>query len=194
MVTKDFAIDEIGSAIHAHLILSTAPPPTPSSASASSGAAGAVASAAASTKQTSQPKANIKEKSGTPEINPATATTTAGSINSPYDRWTLQDESTLNYGYLSKTGGQGMDESANSDSTPNKGGGYYLTTAINYTNGPPHMGHAYEATTADVIARFQRLKGDQPAYFVTGTDEHGQKIANTAADAGKEPMDICNQV
>ena len=55
------------------------------------------------------------------------------------------------------------------------------------------MGHAYEAATADVIARFARLKGDKPAYFVTGSDEHGQKIANTAADQGKEPIDICNQ-
>jgi hypothetical protein len=72
--------------------------------------------------------------------------------------------------------------------------GFYITTAINYTNGPAHMGHAYEAATTDVIARFQRLKGTHPTYFVTGADEHGQKIANTAADQGKEPIDICNTV
>jgi methionyl-tRNA synthetase len=78
--------------------------------------------------------------------------------------------------------------------TTTAGGGFYITTAINYTNGPAHMGHAYEAATADVIARFQRLKGTHPAYFVTGADEHGQKIANTAADLGMEPLDICNKV
>mmetsp|Transcript_25057 Transcript_25057/g.72083 ORF Transcript_25057/g.72083 Transcript_25057/m.72083 type:complete len:759 (-) Transcript_25057:79-2355(-) len=103
----------------------------------------------------------------------------------PYDRWGLREESDIPYGHLSKTGGQGIAEAT--------GGGFYITTAINYTNGPAHMGHAYEAATSDVIARFQRLKGEQPAYFVTGSDEHGQKIANTAADQGKEPIDICNK-
>ena len=103
-----------------------------------------------------------------------------------YDRWGLRDVSEINYGHLSKTEGAGIADSPD--------GGFYITTAINYTNGPAHMGHAYEAATADVIARFQRLKGTQPAYFVTGADEHGQKIANTAADQGKEPIDICNKV
>jgi methionyl-tRNA synthetase len=56
------------------------------------------------------------------------------------------------------------------------------------------MGHAYEATTSDALTRFARLKGEGPVYFVTGSDEHGQKIANTAADQGKEPIDICNKV
>jgi methionyl-tRNA synthetase len=102
-----------------------------------------------------------------------------------YNRWTLLDDSTLDYGYLAKTGGAGIIESVES--------GYYITTAINYTNGPAHMGHAYEAATTDVIARYHRLTGDRPAYFVTGSDEHGQKIANTAADLGKEPIDICDQ-
>lgn len=53
-------------------------------------------------------------------------------------------------------------------------------------------GHAYEATTTDVIARYQRLIGDKACYFLTGTDEHGQKIANTASDLGKQPIDICD--
>jgi hypothetical protein len=103
-----------------------------------------------------------------------------------YDRWSLLDESTIDYGHLAKTGGAGIEKSAD--------GGYYITTAINYTNGPAHMGHAYEAATSDAIARFERLKGDRPAYFVTGSDEHGQKIANTAADEGKVPIEICDKV
>lgn len=105
-----------------------------------------------------------------------------------YDRWNLRNESDVDYGHLHKTQGAGIAE------TTTAGGGFYITTAINYTNGPAHMGHAYEAATADVIARFQRLKGTHPAYFVTGADEHGQKIANTAADLGMEPLDICNKV
>ena len=72
---------------------------------------------------------------------------------------------------------------------------FYITTAINYTNGPAHMGHAYEAATSDAIARFVRLQGSHHStYFVTGADEHGQKIANTAAAIGQEPMEICDKV
>ncbi len=107
------------------------------------------------------------------------------STPSPYDRWSLREESEVDYGHWNKTLGAGIADAPS---------GFYITTAINYTNGPAHMGHAYEAATTDVIARFQRLKGMQPTYFVTGADEHGQKIANTAADQGKEPIDICNTV
>ena len=117
--------------------------------------------------------------------------TTPSGIATDYNRWTLRDESEIIYGHLSKTHGAGILAYA-----PEEGGsgGFYITTAINYTNGPAHMGHAYEAATSDVIARFQRLKGTHPTYFVTGADEHGQKIANTAADLGMEPVDICNKV
>ena len=104
-----------------------------------------------------------------------------------YGRWSLRDESTLDYGNFHKTGGAGI-----SSATANKA--FYLTTAINYTNGPAHMGHAYEATTSDAISRFHRLKGEGPVYFVTGADEHGQKIANTAADLGQLPIEICDKV
>ena len=52
---------------------------------------------------------------------------------------------------------------------------FYLTTAIDYVNGSPHLGHAYEKVLADVIARTRRMLG-QEVYFLTGTDEHGQKI------------------
>ena len=103
-----------------------------------------------------------------------------------HDRWTLLNDDTIDYGYLAKTGGAGIQDTDH--------GGFYLTTAINYTNGPAHMGHAYEAATSDVISRYHRLKGDQPCYFVTGADEHGQKIANTAEGEGKQPQEICDKV
>ena len=60
---------------------------------------------------------------------------------------------------------------------------FYVTTAISYPNGPPHMGHAYEAIATDVIARFKRLDG-YDVFFLTGTDEHGLKIQQTAARQG----------
>jgi hypothetical protein len=60
---------------------------------------------------------------------------------------------------------------------------YYITTAISYPNGPPHIGHAYEAIATDAIARFMRLDG-YDVYFLTGTDEHGQKMQQTAAREG----------
>jgi hypothetical protein len=109
-------------------------------------------------------------------------------------RWTLLDDSTIDYGYLAKTGGAGIQQQQDSDNGGGSGGGFYLTTAINYTNGPAHMGHAYEAATSDVICRYHRLKGNQPCYFVTGADEHGQKIANTAESEGKTPQEICDKV
>src|SRR5690606_24980488 len=60
---------------------------------------------------------------------------------------------------------------------------FYVTTAISYPNGPPHIGHAYEAIATDAIARFRRLEG-YDVFFLTGTDEHGQKIQQTAARQG----------
>jgi methionyl-tRNA synthetase len=60
---------------------------------------------------------------------------------------------------------------------------YYITTAISYPNGPPHIGHAYEVIATDAIARFKRLDG-YDVYFLTGTDEHGQKIQQTATREG----------
>ena len=64
------------------------------------------------------------------------------------------------------------------DKTP-----YYITTAISYPNGVPHIGHAYEAIATDAIARFKRLDGFD-VFFLTGTDEHGQKMQQTAAKEG----------
>lgn len=68
---------------------------------------------------------------------------------------------------------------------------FYLTTAIAYTNGFPHIGHAYEFLTSDIIARYHRLFGKK-VFFLTGSDEHGQKVANSAAAAGRTPIDHCN--
>src|SRR5438046_9425564 len=68
---------------------------------------------------------------------------------------------------------------------------YYITTAIAYPNGAPHIGYGYEIITTDAIARFKRLDG-YDVFFLTGTDEHGIKIAQTAAKEGtppKQPVD-----
>jgi methionyl-tRNA synthetase len=71
----------------------------------------------------------------------------------------------------------------NKDNMPNKKNSFYITTAISYPNGPPHIGHAYEAVATDAIARFMRLDG-YDVFFLTGTDEHGQKMQQTAAKEG----------
>ena len=63
---------------------------------------------------------------------------------------------------------------------------YYITTAISYPNGAPHIGHAYEAIAADVIARFQKAQG-RDVRFQTGTDEHGLKMAQAARTEGNDP-------
>ncbi|HME87914.1 MAG TPA: methionine--tRNA ligase [Chthoniobacterales bacterium] len=60
---------------------------------------------------------------------------------------------------------------------------FYITTAIDYTNSPPHIGHAYEKVLADVIARYHRLKGEK-VFYLTGVDQHGQKVQQSAAKAG----------
>jgi methionyl-tRNA synthetase len=70
---------------------------------------------------------------------------------------------------------------------------FYITTAISYPNGPPHIGHAYEAIAADVIARFQRLRG-RDVFFLTGTDEHGLKMAQAARDLGIEPYALADEM
>jgi methionyl-tRNA synthetase len=66
---------------------------------------------------------------------------------------------------------------------------FYITTAIDYTNSPPHIGHAYEKVLADVIARYHRLKGDK-VFFLTGVDQHGQKVQQSAAKAGVAPAEF----
>jgi len=70
---------------------------------------------------------------------------------------------------------------------------FYLTTAIDYANGDPHLGHAYEKVLADVIARRKRLLG-HPTHFLTGLDEHGQKVQQTALQRGVEPQAQVDEV
>ena len=65
-------------------------------------------------------------------------------------------------------------------------GKYYLTTAIAYTSGKPHIGNSYEIVMADAIARYKRQQG-YDVFFQTGTDEHGQKIEEKAMQAGVTP-------
>lgn len=66
---------------------------------------------------------------------------------------------------------------------------FFLTTAIDYTNGAPHIGHAYEKVLADVIARYHRLKGEK-VFFLTGVDQHGQKVQQSAQKEGVSPQEF----
>ena len=66
---------------------------------------------------------------------------------------------------------------------------FYITTAIDYTNSAPHIGHAYEKVLADVIARYQRLKGEK-VFFLTGVDQHGQKVQQSATKEGIAPEEF----
>jgi len=70
---------------------------------------------------------------------------------------------------------------------------FYITTAIDYTNGRPHIGHAYEKVCADAIARFKRLDG-YDVFFLTGTDEHGQKVQRNAEAQGKTPKSFVDEI
>ncbi len=70
---------------------------------------------------------------------------------------------------------------------------FYITTAIDYANGAPHLGHAYEKVLTDVVARYKRLAGEQ-VHFLTGIDEHGQKVVQTAAAQGTTPEELTNRV
>jgi len=72
-------------------------------------------------------------------------------------------------------------------------GRFFLTTAIDYANGEPHMGHAFEKIGADCIARYRRLRGDD-VWFLIGMDEHGQKVAQTAAELGLSPQALTDQL
>jgi methionyl-tRNA synthetase len=70
---------------------------------------------------------------------------------------------------------------------------FFITTAIDYTNSPPHIGHAYEKVLADVIARYHRLKGEK-VFFLTGVDQHGQKVQQSAAKAGVPPAEFVKEI
>src|SRR5438128_7250608 len=70
---------------------------------------------------------------------------------------------------------------------------FFITTAIDYTNSPPHIGHAYEKVLADVIARYHRLKGKR-VFFLTGVDQHGQKVQQSAAKADMPPAEFVKDI
>ena len=70
---------------------------------------------------------------------------------------------------------------------------FFITTAIDYTNSPPHVGHAYEKVLADVITRYHRLK-EQEVFFLTGVDQHGQKVQQSAAKAGIPPAEFVKDI
>ena len=70
---------------------------------------------------------------------------------------------------------------------------FYITTAIDYANGSPHLGHAYEKVLSDVISRHMRMSG-RKVYFLTGLDEHGQKVQQTALKRGVEPQVLVDEI
>ena len=70
---------------------------------------------------------------------------------------------------------------------------FYITTAIFYVNGEPHIGHAYEMVISDVIARVRRSLGEE-VFFLTGLDEHGQKVQQAAQASGKDTQAYCDEL
>ncbi len=70
---------------------------------------------------------------------------------------------------------------------------YYVTTPIYYVNDKPHLGHAYSSTIADIVARWHRLCGED-VFFLTGTDEHGEKIEKAAVVAKLNPKEFVDKI
>ena len=70
---------------------------------------------------------------------------------------------------------------------------FYVTTAIDYVNASPHIGHAYEKIAADIVARYHRSAGKE-VFFLTGVDEHGSKVEKSAQEAGKNPKEFCDEM
>eukprot|EP00980_Cylindrotheca_fusiformis_P000808 scaffold197_cov129-Cylindrotheca_fusiformis.AAC.5 len=88
--------------------------------------------------------------------------------------------------FSSETTSPGVDEN-------DSGRPFQITTPIYYVNDKPHIGHAYTSTACDVIARFMRLSG-RDVFFLTGTDEHGQKVEQSAEKKGLAPKDFVDSV
>lgn len=70
---------------------------------------------------------------------------------------------------------------------------FYITTPIFYVNAPPHIGHAYTVSAADILARYHRLRKEK-VFYLTGTDEHGLKIQKIAQEKGKNPKEFCDEI
>src|SRR6187549_4066709 len=71
-------------------------------------------------------------------------------------------------------------------------GTFYVTTPIYYVNAAPHLGHAYTTIAADVMARHHRQRGED-VFFLTGTDEHGEPVADAAKDQGPDPKELADR-
>jgi methionyl-tRNA synthetase len=74
-----------------------------------------------------------------------------------------------------------------------EGKAYYVTTPIYYVNDAPHIGHAYTTVAADVLSRWHRQRGER-VWFLTGTDEHGEKVLRSAQAAGMPPQEWCDRL
>ena len=209
--------DELSSAIAAHLLVSSLPTPAVGAGSSEVGEQQPPKAQKQKLKQNqAQPKApdrkvksgggqggdnnnnNKKKEDGGGDKENVKSAASAEAEKPKYDRWTLRDESDVEYGPFGPSRETAKGEGGGG------AGGFYVTTAINYTNGPAHMGHAYEAATSDAVARYARLRGgggeddgaDGPrtgSLFVTGTDEHGEKVAKTATAEGVEPIELCDR-
>ena len=70
---------------------------------------------------------------------------------------------------------------------------FYITTPVYYVNDTPHIGHAYTTVAADILARWRRMLGVK-TYFLTGSDEHGQKIFDTAKSKNRQPKEYCDEI
>ena len=70
---------------------------------------------------------------------------------------------------------------------------FYITTPIYYPSAKPHMGHAYSSIVSDFFARLKKIQG-YDVFFLTGTDEHGQKIQRAAESKGKDPIKFCDEI
>lgn len=84
-------------------------------------------------------------------------------------------------------------QGSGAEQSEGQGRPFYITTPIYYVNDRPHIGHAYTTLACDVVARFKRLDGFD-THFLTGTDEHGQKVEKSAAAANTDPQDFCDRV
>ncbi|GMH83038.1 hypothetical protein TL16_g09463 [Triparma laevis f. inornata] len=181
-----FKNDEAANALTASLLnLRTSPttptPPAPVAPAGNKSKANTSSTKTAKTAKTDTKKSSktsSKSASKNDALTPPSAPPSAPPA-SAYDRWTLKPETSISYGSSSK------------NLSPSSPKPFYLTTAINYANGPAHMGHAYEGISADIITRYHRLKSG--AYFLTGSDEHGQKIAGVAEKNNLKPIEICDK-
>ncbi|KAF8038134.1 hypothetical protein BT93_B0865 [Corymbia citriodora subsp. variegata] len=124
-------------------------------------------------------------------VNPWHAITSKPSISKPrlQFRHTLFSSSS-SYSSSATHGAMGCTGSTNGASETDP---FVLTTPLYYVNAPPHMGSAYTTIAADAIARFQRLLGKK-VIFITGTDEHGEKIATAASACGSSPREHCDLI